>query len=193
MLGRSRPFIYPLYVPDYRQVEANGWTPSRQLIGRHRVADVVTLRYVTVGMGTKRAVFHRTRTAREGARGEVRHMGGGDMDTVRRPYRPLLDGERALRRTCPCCRDRHAALINWRTDSVQCRVCGWLFEIPFPLSGRRLRCVGARPAPRAVLRHLNHPGFSADRTRDRSAVSLPATPLSCDRAGDRVPDPPSVA
>ncbi len=48
-----------------------------------------------------------------------------------RPYRALCYGERAVRRTCPACRDRHAALVNWRTWTLQCRRCGQSFVRPF--------------------------------------------------------------
>ncbi len=55
-----------------------------------------------------------------------------------RPYRALCYGERAVRRTCPACRDRHAALVNWRTWTLQCRRCGQPFVRPF-LCGTRER------------------------------------------------------
>ncbi len=48
-----------------------------------------------------------------------------------RPYRALAYGERAVRRTCPACGDRHAALIDGRTWTLQCRRCGQVFVRPF--------------------------------------------------------------
>jgi len=50
---------------------------------------------------------------------------------VTRPYRALTYGERAVRRTCPACGDRHAALIDGRTWTLQCRRCEQVFVRPF--------------------------------------------------------------
>jgi len=50
---------------------------------------------------------------------------------VTRPYRALTYGERAVRRTCPACGDRHAALIDGRTWTLQCRRCDQVFVRPF--------------------------------------------------------------
>lgn len=63
-----------------------------------------------------------------------------------RPYRPVGYGERAVRRACPQCHDRHAVLVNWRLWVLQCRACGHVFERPC-LFGSRERRPGPRPEP----------------------------------------------
>lgn len=42
-------------------------------------------------------------------------------------YRALLPGERAARRTCPTCKDRHAAIINFSSGLLECRACGQVY------------------------------------------------------------------
>ncbi len=70
-----------------------------------------------------------------GAQGGV-GRGNGDggtrmeVDTTR-SYRALDYGERAVRRTCPACGDRHAALIDGCTWTLQCRRCARVFVRPF--------------------------------------------------------------
>ncbi len=66
-----------------------------------------------------------------------------------RTYRVLAYGERAVRRTCPDCRDRHAALIDGRTWTLQCRRCAQVFVRPFlwgTLERRVRRKAGALPS-----------------------------------------------
>jgi len=48
-----------------------------------------------------------------------------------RSYRALDYGERAVRRACLACGDRHAALIDGRTWTLQCRRCAQVFVRPF--------------------------------------------------------------
>ncbi len=85
-----------------------------------------------------------------------------------RPYRALGYGERAVRRTCPACGDRHAALVNWRTWTLQCRRCGQSLVRPF-LCGtgeRRVRRASggqaSLPAPRAIRLSLTTATSSPD-------------------------------
>ena len=69
-----------------------------------------------------------------------------------RVYRALSYGERAVRRACPRCHDRHAALINWRMWVLQCRACGYVFERPFLFGSRERRRQSRRHTATPVMR-----------------------------------------
>ena len=77
------------------------------------------------------------------------------LPATQRPYRALHYGERPLRRTCPCCRDRHVALVDRHTGTIQCRACGWMLGIAGRMSGLDGTGRPVAPDPRTVLRHLN--------------------------------------
>ena len=79
-----------------------------------------------------------------------------------RPYRALGYGERAVRRACPACGDRHAALIDGRTWTLQCRRCAWVFVRPFLFGTLERRVRGGTEAPPLHLIAETDPDVSVE-------------------------------